>query len=238
MTFGGLPLARPSRSKKGSIVDTVSRRALLGVASSIILVVLSQSRTAKALTLENSPQESFSAAPRALAERQQVIIAIGPDPQTLDPRRTEVTEALSLTHVINEESLFRDEKGTVIPSLAASWEYPDDTTLVLHLQDGLSFSNGEPFDAAAVKYTIESVMDPANAWIAAEKRGWFAIVDRIETLDETTAAFTLKEPNRVLLSYLTLLGIVPAKAAEAAGEAYGTAPSGNGSVRAGGVRSW
>ena len=41
-------------------------------------------------------------------------------------------------------------------------------------------------------------------------------------------AFTLKEPNRVLLSYLTLLGIVPPKAAQAAGEAYGTAPSGTG----------
>ena len=139
-----------------------------------------------------------------------------------------MTEALSLTHVINEESLFRDEEGTVVPSLAASWEYPDDTTLVLHLQDGLSFSNGEPFDATAVKYTIESVMDPANAWVAAEKRGWFAIVDRIETPDASTVAITLKEPNRVLLSYLTLLGIVPPKAAQAAGEGYGTEPSGTG----------
>ena len=218
-------------------MDTVSRRALLGVASSISLVLLNQSRSAKALTRENSLAEGFNVATQAQAERQQVIIAIGPDPQTLDPRRTEVTEALSLTHVINEESLFRDEEGTVIPSLAASWEYPDDTTLVLHLQDGLSFSNGEPFDATAVKYTIESVMDPANAWVAAEKRGWFAIVDRIETPDASTVAITLKEPNRVLLSYLTLLGIVPPKAAQAAGEGVRNRTVWNGSVRSGRVRS-
>jgi peptide/nickel transport system substrate-binding protein len=157
-----------------------------------------------------------------------VIIGIGVDPQTFDPRRTEVTEAFSLTHVINEESLFRDDKGTVIPYLATSWDYPDHTTLVLHLQDGLTFSNGEPCDAAAVKYTIESVLDPANAWVAAEKRGWFEAVDTIETPDATTVSITLKQPNHAVLSYLTLLGIVPPKAAQAAGEGYGTAPSGTG----------
>ena len=180
---------------------------------------LAQSRIVTA-TGESLPREP----PRHTCKLPNLarIIGIGVDPQTLDPRRTEVTEAFALTHVINEESLFRDEEGTVVPYLAASWEYPDDTTLVLHLQDGLSFSNGEPFDATAVKYTIESVMDPANAWVAAEKRGWFEAIDHIDTPDDATVSIALKQPNHAVLSYLTLLGIVPPKAAQAAGE--GTEP--------------
>jgi peptide/nickel transport system substrate-binding protein len=220
--------------KEGVNVTTISRRTLLGAGSALSLALLGQRDAGKALTVEHaafagtSHAESVRSSAFAQAESQQVVIAIGPDPQTLDPRRTEVTEALTLTHVINEESLFRGDKGTTIPYLATSWEYPDDTTLVLHLQDGLTFSNGEPFDATAVKYTLESVMDPANAWVAAEKRGWLAVVDHIDTPDPGTVAITLKEPNRVLVSYLTLLGIVPPKAAAAAGEAYGSAPSGTG----------
>ena len=215
-------------------MGTMTRRTFVGTSvSAASLAVLAQSRIVTA-TGESLPRD---AAIVNMQAPEGLVIGIGVDPQTLDPRRTEVTEALPLTHVINEESLFRDEEGTVVPYLAASWEYPDDTTLVLHLQDGLSFSNGEPFDATAVKYTIESVMDPANAWVAAEKRGWFEAIDRIDTPDDATVSIALKEPNHAVLSYLTLLGIVPPKAAQAAGEGYGTAAVWNGSVRSGRVRS-
>ena len=234
MISGELSLVRQWSSKKGVNVTTVSRRTLLGAGSAVSLALLNQRSSGKALAAASAPaadsfqKEGVSAAVRPQAATQQVVIGIGPDPQTLDPRRTEVSEALSLTHAINEESLFRDEEGTTVPYLAESWEYPDDTTLVLRLQDGLSFSNGEPLDAAAVKYTIESVMDPANAWVAAEKRGWVAGIDHIDAPDATTVSIALKEPSRVLLSYLTLLGIVPPVAAQEAGEAFGSAPSGTG----------
>jgi peptide/nickel transport system substrate-binding protein len=220
-----------SESTKGVAVATVSRRTFLGVGSAVSLALLNYRGSGQASTLESGRgllSERAETAARVQETTQQVVIAIGPDPLTLDPRRTEVSEALSLTHVINEETLFRDVEGAVIPYLAESWEYTDDITLVLHLKEGLQFSNGEPFDAAAVKYTIESVMDPANAWVAAEKRGWFSVVDQIDAPDAATVAITLKEPNRVLLSYLTLLGIVPPELAQAEGENYGNAPAGTG----------
>ena len=162
----------------------------------------------------------------APATKKEIVIALGADPVTLDPRRTEITTAFSLTHPVTEEVVFRDLGGNVIPWLADSWEYQDETTLVLHLQDGLAFENGEPLDAAAVKYTIDTVMDPENVWVAAEKRGWFSAVDSIEAPDATTVILKMKEQNHAVLSYLTLIGVVPSVAAEAAGDGFGWQGSG------------
>jgi peptide/nickel transport system substrate-binding protein len=207
-------------------MSSITRRTFVGVsASAASLAVLGQVQTAAA-SGEGSPTETLAVSSQSGSGA--LAIGIGVDPQTLDPRQTQVTEALSLTHAINEETLFRDVEGAIIPYLAESWEFTDDTTLVLNLQEGLQFSNGEPFDAAAVKYTIESVMDPANAWVAAEKRGWFEAIESIETPDETTVSIALKQPNHAILSYLTMLGIVPPVAAQAAADAYGASPSGTG----------
>jgi peptide/nickel transport system substrate-binding protein len=157
-----------------------------------------------------------------------VVIGIGVDPVTLDPRQTQVTEAFSLTHVINEEPLFRDDGGNVVPYLCDSWKYTSPTSLMLHIRTGLMFENGEPLDAAAVKFTIESIQDPANTWVTPEKRGWYAPVDRIDAVDPSTLMIHTKESNHAILSYLTLTGVVPRLAAMKAGAAYGTAPSGTG----------
>src|SRR5215203_4285162 len=49
-----------------------------------------------------------------------------------------------------------DANGAVEPSLAESWEYSEDGTAVTFtLRDGLTFSDGEPVDAEAVKAFFE-----------------------------------------------------------------------------------
>jgi peptide/nickel transport system substrate-binding protein len=206
-------------------MGTLSRRKFVGAGLATVgLATLSASQAGAERGA--GPAGAVEALHQAAA--QNIVIGIGVDPISLDPRQTAVTEATSLTHAVNEELLFRDDAGTTIPYLAKSWEYPSPTTLVLHLQPGLTFANGEPCDAAAVKYTIESVIDPANAWVAAEKRGWFEAVDHIVATDAATVTITLKQQNHAVFSYLTLLGIVPPKAAQAAGGSYGNAPSGTG----------
>jgi peptide/nickel transport system substrate-binding protein len=73
------------------------------------------------------------------------------------------------------------------PALATSWESADEgTTWTFHLREGVTFHDGTPFNADAVKYSIERTveMDGGAAWI------WGA-VDTIEVVDDYTVVFHL-----------------------------------------------
>jgi len=50
---------------------------------------------------------------------------------------------------------FALDRNELVPSLAVSRRWIDDTTLELKLRQGVSFHNGEPFDAHAVKFNFE-----------------------------------------------------------------------------------
>jgi peptide/nickel transport system substrate-binding protein len=158
----------------------------------------------------------------------EIVIGIGVDPTTFDSRRSQVTEGDCISHAVTEETLFRSESGKPVPQLAESWDYPNPTTLSLKLRKGVKFTNGEPLDSAAVKYTIESIKNPANAATAPERRGWFEPVTAIETPDAETVVLKLSASNHAVLSYLTLQGILPPKAAAAMGDNFGFKPIGTG----------
>ena len=55
------------------------------------------------------------------------------------------------------------EDNEVIPCLAKSWEFDRSTcTYTFHLEEDVTWHDGEPFTADDVKFTIEAIMDPAN----------------------------------------------------------------------------
>ena len=56
-----------------------------------------------------------------------------------------------------EEALwFRDEKGTLQPWLATSWDTPADwSSITFHLRKGVKFQDGTDFNAAAVKWMLD-----------------------------------------------------------------------------------
>lgn len=91
------------------------------------------------------------------------------------------------------------------PDVAEKWETPDDKTIVFHLNPKAKFHNGQPVKAADVKWTYESLMKPD--FISSKKSG-YAAVDHIETPDERTVIFKLKEPNAGIFDNLSL-GILP-----------------------------
>ena len=54
------------------------------------------------------------------------------------------------------EGLVNYENGEVVPCLAESWEFSDDgTALTFHLKEGVTFHDGTPFNAEAVKTDFE-----------------------------------------------------------------------------------
>ena len=54
---------------------------------------------------------------------------------------------------IHDTLVFRDTQGNLIPQLATSWEVSEDKlSWTFHLREGVTFQDGTPFTAEAVKY--------------------------------------------------------------------------------------
>lgn len=122
-----------------------------------------------------------------------------------------------------------DAVAELVPNLAA--EQPavaaDGLTWTVKLRDGVTFSNGSPFDATDVAATFNAVLDPKSAsTITAD----FAMLAKAEAVDPGTVHFTLKHPYAEFDSRL-LLGIAPSEAftgGPAADMALNKAPIGTG----------
>lgn len=86
------------------------------------------------------------------------------------------------------------ETREVEPHMLESLEGSDDGTVwTLRLRPNLTFSDGSPFDAEAIKINWERHADPENASAA---RGVVAGMASIEVIDPLTLEVTLSEPNQ------------------------------------------
>jgi peptide/nickel transport system substrate-binding protein len=86
------------------------------------------------------------------------------------------------------------------PLLATGWEQIGDKTWRFNLRQGVTFHNGEPFDADDVVYTLNWVSDPANGVKTQQNVSW---IDRAEKVDQYTVDVHTKEPFPVALEYLS-----------------------------------
>lgn len=93
--------------------------------------------------------------------------------------------------------------GTVAPWLAESWSISEDgRTFTFVLRPGVTFSNGEAFDAAVVKKNFDAVLAnaPRHAWL-----GLIAAIERVDLVDAMTIAITTKEAYYPLLQEMALV---------------------------------
>ncbi len=120
-----------------------------------------------------------------------------------------------------------DLDGKRLPGLAVSWRLVDDKTYEFKLRQGVTFHNGEVFDAASVKYTYETVIDPAsragNAWI-------MNTIAAVEIINPYRIRIKLKHPDGMFLYRLSMFGaIAPVKYIQKVGlEAFKQKPVGTG----------
>ena len=88
------------------------------------------------------------------SEKKVLTYAIGAE--TTDLSTLYMNNSLYCTSKLVYENLVDFDNGEIVPGLAESWEYNDDQTeLTFHLRQGVTFHNGEPFNAEAVKTNLE-----------------------------------------------------------------------------------
>jgi peptide/nickel transport system substrate-binding protein len=160
------------------------------------------------------------------------------EPKSLDPHAvTAVNDFRILVNIY--DGLVRYKEGTleVEPSLAESWDISEDgKTYTFHLRDGVTFHDGSPFNAEAVKFNFDRMLKedhPFHDTGPFPLAFFFSSVAEVNAIDDLTVEFKLSEPYAPFLSnlaYPTGLIVSPA-AVEEFGKDFGRHPSGTGAFK-------
>lgn len=123
-------------------------------------------------------------------------------------------------HITHSTLLRRTADLEIVGDLASDYSISEDGLVwSFKLHDDFKFSNGEPVTAEDVKFSYEMLKEDGKHWD-------LAFIDKIETPDNNSIVFTLKEPRSTFaMSQLVEVPIVPAAHY---GEGYKTNPIGSG----------
>jgi len=143
--------------------------------------------------------------PEKKQQPKTLVIAVMSSPTNLDSRVGSDNVSSRMFDLVYSGLIKVTPNFDYAPDLATKWETPDDKTIIFHLNPNAKFHNGQPVKASDVKWTYESLMDPS---FTTSKRSGYATVDHIETPDQQTVIFKLKEANAGIFDNLTV-GILP-----------------------------
>ena len=137
-----------------------------------------------------------------------LVMIIESSPTNLDPRVGIDAFSERIDSLIFDDLLSRGDDLNVAPGLAERWDIPDPVTYVFHLHRGVRFHDGRPLTSGDVKWTFDTLL---QGKIHSTKATIYKYVDHIDTPDESTVTFHLKEPDATLLWNLSdgAMGIVP-----------------------------
>lgn len=147
-------------------------------------------------------------------------IAIGIDLDTLDPPQMTTTTVANVVDYSVETLTELNKSGRTGPGLATSWDVSEDgRTMTLQLRQGVTFQDGTPFDAEAVKFNIDRLLDPK---VEAPQRAPYEAISSVDTVDDSTVRFNLSRPDPALPSALsaTTAGMISPESVNKQGNSY------------------
>ena len=146
-------------------------------------------------------------APAAAAD-STITISQGVDPVTMDPLKRTITPTDNVVNNLFDTLLRRDPQGKLIPWLATSWRRTSPTVWEFKLQRGAKFWNGDPLTSADVKFSVEKILDPAQA---SEQTPFVSTIDHVETPDPYTVRYVTAKPAALIPANPWYVRIVDAK---------------------------
>lgn len=151
------------------------------------------------------PQAS-KAAPKSGGK---LTFAARQDPDTLDPQRTGfVATRKLLNQMFDTLTVVKHGDPKVYPGLAESWTVSEDGKFyTFKLKRGVKFHDGTPFNAEAVKFSFDRILEPAQAKGGA--RSFLGPYQSSEVVDEYTVKLSFERPNSALPTLLAIESLAP-----------------------------
>ncbi|MEO7852381.1 MAG: ABC transporter substrate-binding protein [Rubrivivax sp.] len=168
---------------------------------------------------------SFDAA--AQARKDTLVLGMVLEPPGLDPTIAPAAAIGEIVHYNILEGLTKiNVDGSVSPLLAESWVIsPDGTSYTFKLRKGIKFQDGEPFDAAAVKFSFDRAKAEGSTNKA--KKAVFNNISSITVHDAHTVILTLNNADGAMpfrMGENTAVILSPKSAATTASMPIGTGP--------------
>ena len=170
---------------------------------------------------------AFGAAGGAFAAKDLVVGV--PDNLTgLDPADLNDNISQSAARLMFEGLYMLDEHMKLQPQLAESYEATEDAKeFTFHLRKGVTFHDGTPFNAAAVKSSFDRAGNPENHL---KRQSLYVMIDHTDVVDDYTVRMVLKYPFGAFINDVAHPGalIVSPKSVQEFGKEVTRHPSGTG----------
>jgi peptide/nickel transport system substrate-binding protein len=154
------------------------------------------------------------------------IVSIAEEPDTLDPHKTGAAVAQRILRSVCDPLIAKDFDGKYVPGLASAWTISSDgLTWNLTLREDVTFQDGTPFNADAVKASLDRILDPATK--SAGAKSALGPVTSVTVTAPNAVQLKLGKPFAPLLDGLTNAGfiaILSPTAMQAAGADMGRKP--------------
>ncbi|WP_333870695.1 ABC transporter substrate-binding protein [Desulforamulus putei] len=170
------------------------------------------------------------------ARPKQLVVGLQAEPATLDPHQMQdYNSTRAGRSIFNTLVEFKDESTEVEPGLATSWDISEDGLVyTFHLREGVKFHDGTPFNAEAVKFSIERQIDPKHPYHDTGTYPYaeftFGMVKSVDVVDDKTVKITLKERFAPFLANMAMHAacIVSPEAVKKYGKDFTKNPVGTG----------
>ena len=159
-----------------------------------------------------------------------VTVANATDAGSWDPIDTFTLDWGRVGSNIFDALIQRSNDLKLNPGLALSWTISDDgKRFRFKLRPNVKFQDGEPFDAAAVKFTFDRLLGPDGSKGAQQSN--YTAINHAEVVDDMTVDLILKQTDPVLITKLAGYGamiVPPAYIKEKGVDYFRTHPVGTG----------
>ena len=140
---------------------------------------------------ESEPESSTN------AEQKTLRIGMATDVMSFDMANYVASNDLVSGYWVYDTLVRFNENLEAEPCLAVSWEQLDETSWQFNLREGVTFIDGTPMNADAVKFCLERAANTARA------ESYSGFIDHVEVVDEYTLILHTKQPFAATLNNLS-----------------------------------